>query len=165
MITQKVSSDGIMSAVEKRAGADEEIKEEQRFSSAIIDSLGAMLLVLDLKGGIVRINRAFEELTGYTSDKVLGRDIWELLAPEEVDHVRDAFQNVCSGRGPSIHENLILAKNGDRRLISCNLSFIKVNEYLSWLIAHKFLKQDGNTYEATPAGRSFLVKLSHVKKL
>ncbi len=46
-----------------------------------------------------------------------------------------------------------------------NLSFIKVNEYLSWLIAHKFLKQDGNTYEATPAGRSFLVKLSHVKKL
>ncbi len=25
---------------------------------------------------------------------------------------------VCSGRGPSIHENLILAKNGDRRLIS-----------------------------------------------
>ncbi len=93
MITQKVSSDGIMSAEEKRAGADEGIREEQRFCSAIIDSLGAMLLVLDPKGGIVRINRAFEELTGYTSDKVLGRDIWELLVPEEVDHVRDVFQN------------------------------------------------------------------------
>ena len=118
MITQKVSSDGIMSAEENRAGADEEIRDGQRFSSAIIDSLGAMLLVLDPKGGIVLINRAFEELTGYTSDKVLGRDIWELLAPEEVDHVRDVFQNVCSGRGPSIHESLILAKNGDRRLIS-----------------------------------------------
>ena len=46
-----------------------------------------------------------------------------------------------------------------------NLSFTKVNEYLSWLIAHEFLKKEGNTFETTPAGRSFLVKLSHVKKL
>lgn len=46
-----------------------------------------------------------------------------------------------------------------------NLSFIKVNEYLGWLIAHEFLKKEGNTFETTPAGRTFLVKLSHVKKL
>jgi PAS domain S-box-containing protein len=117
-MTLKVSLDGIMSKGEKKAGAVEGIRDEKRFSSDIIDSMGALLLVLDAKGRIVRINRAFEKLTGYTLDEVLGKDIRGLQAPEEVDEIRDVFQNIPSGGWPSLHENLMLTKNGDSRLIS-----------------------------------------------
>ena len=64
--------------------AEEALQEERNFASAVLDTVGALVLVLDPEGRIVRFNRACEQTTGYASSEVIGRHVWDLfVAPEE----------------------------------------------------------------------------------
>ena len=53
------------------------LKAERDFASAILDTVAGFVLVLDASGRILRVNRAFEEVTGYTFDDVSGHFLYE----------------------------------------------------------------------------------------
>ena len=62
--------------------------------SAILDTVGALVTVLDPEGRIVRFNRACELTTGYALDEVRGQRIWDyFLQAEEVDRARSIFRS------------------------------------------------------------------------
>src|SRR5207245_5459481 len=57
--------------------------------SAILDTVEALVVVLDRKGRIVRFNRACERATGYAEGEVIGRPFWGIrLAPEDGEEAR-----------------------------------------------------------------------------
>lgn len=56
---------------------------DRDFSTAILDSEGALVVVLDADWNIRRVNRAFETLTGFTLDKLSGQRFENALIPEE----------------------------------------------------------------------------------
>jgi PAS domain S-box-containing protein len=94
------------------------LRQEQAFTSAVMKTSGALVVVLDKEGRIVRFNRGCERTTGYTFDEVRGRFFWELfLTPEEVDSVKAVFSALCAGQFPNEHENFWLNKEGGRRRI------------------------------------------------
>ena len=95
------------------------LKEERDFISALVDTAGALVLVLDPEGRIVRFNRACERTTGFSSDEVLGKHVWDIfLLPEEVPLAKDVLRGLPDGQLPSKHENYWVTKDGSRRLIS-----------------------------------------------
>ncbi len=97
---------------------EEALKAEGRFSSALLDTVGALVVVFDLQGRIVRFNRACEKATDYTLAEVMGRVFWEfLLVPEETKSVKEVFQKIGAGEFPNTFENFWVGKNGQRRLI------------------------------------------------
>src|SRR5215831_18274831 len=49
------------------------LKSERDFVSAVLDTVASFVLVLDSEGRILRVNRAWEEMTGYTPAEVQGR--------------------------------------------------------------------------------------------
>ena len=105
--------------ITQRKEAEEELTRERNFVSAVLDTAGALVVVLDPEGRIVRFNRACEETTGYSSEEVRNRFFWDLfLIPEEVDMVKSVFGRLCCGQYPAMVENYWLTKEGDRRLIS-----------------------------------------------
>jgi PAS domain S-box-containing protein len=64
----------------------------------ILDTMPALVVVLDRHGRIVRFNRACEELTGFTEAELVGRPIWEvLIAPDELDSVQRVFGALMAG--------------------------------------------------------------------
>ena len=68
------------------SGPNEALQEERNVVSAILDTVGALVVVLDPEGRIVRFNRACEQTTGYSLEEVRGKRIWDLfLLPEEVE--------------------------------------------------------------------------------
>ncbi|MCL5985129.1 MAG: PAS domain S-box protein [Actinobacteria bacterium] len=88
------------------------------FTPAIIDIVDALIVVLDIKGRIVRFNRTCEKVTGYSFDEVKNRFFWELLLiPEEIEPVKVVFYQLKAGDFPNKHTNYWVAKNGNRRLI------------------------------------------------
>jgi PAS domain S-box-containing protein len=96
-----------------------ELEEERDFSSAVMDTAGALVLVLDREGRIVRFNRACEQLTGYSLDEVAGRYVWDLfLIPAEVAAVQAIFEELRGGHFPIEHENYWMAQDGSQRLIA-----------------------------------------------
>lgn len=97
---------------------EHELRKERNFSSAILSTAGAMVVVLDRQGRIVRFNRACEKLTGFVFQEVEGKCFWDLfLIPSEIDPVKAVFEDLRSGVFPNEHENYWVTKHGSRRLI------------------------------------------------
>jgi len=89
------------------------------FSAAVIDTMGALVVVLDTAGRIVRFNRACETVTGYSFGEVEGRPFWDIfLLPDEAPGVAAVFQQLAAGQFPSRYENHWLTRDGGRRLIA-----------------------------------------------
>jgi PAS domain S-box-containing protein len=101
-----------------RKRAEEELLRERDFTSGVLSAAGALVIVLDRKGRIVRFNRACEKLSGYTFSDVKGRPFWDFLVlPEEAKGVKETFSHLLEGLFPNEHENYWLAKDGTRRLV------------------------------------------------
>jgi PAS domain S-box-containing protein len=103
----------------KRKEMSEALKRERDFTTAVLSVAGALVVVLDRAGRIVRFNRACENLTGYSFEEIEGRHFWDVfLIAEEIDSVKAVFDALRSGQFPSVHENYWLAKDGSRRVIA-----------------------------------------------
>lgn len=101
----------------KRVG--EALKKERDFSSVVVDTAGALVVVLDTTGRIVRFNRTCEQITGYGFEEVRDRHFWDIfLVPKEMAEVKANFASLRAGHFPSQFENYWLTKSGDRRLIA-----------------------------------------------
>jgi PAS domain S-box-containing protein len=99
--------------------AEEMVRKERDFSAAVLDTAGALIVVLDKEGRITRFNRACELITGYPAAEVLGRVLWEfLIPPEELPGVHQTWEALQAGDFPNQHENHWLARDGSRRLIA-----------------------------------------------
>jgi PAS domain S-box-containing protein len=112
-------ADGLDSRMSNRLNSDETLRRERDFVSAVLDIAGALVVVLDRDGRIVRFNRACERTTGYTFDEVQGKLLWNLfLIPEEVEPVKAVFGALRAGQFPNEYENHWLTKDGGRRPIA-----------------------------------------------
>ncbi|MDP4858385.1 MAG: PAS domain S-box protein, partial [Desulfobacterales bacterium] len=97
---------------------EHELRKERDFTSAVLSTAGALVVVLDRQGRIVRFNRACEKLTGYLFEEVKGKPFWDLfLLRNEMNQVKVVFENLRTGGFPNEHENYWLTKSGSRRLI------------------------------------------------
>ncbi len=109
----------VVRSIADRWRAEQALREERNFVSSILDTVDALVLVLDREGRIVKFNRACERLTGYPFDEVKGRFVWDLfILPDEVEGVRNVFRNLRAGMFPSRHVNYWRVRDGSRRLIS-----------------------------------------------
>jgi PAS domain-containing protein len=72
---------------------EEELRNEGHFLSAILDTTEALVIVLDTQGGIVRVNRAWEKITGYAFEEVCGHALWDFLMP-----ILPVSRMLCPGR-------------------------------------------------------------------
>jgi PAS domain S-box-containing protein len=111
-------------------------RREPDLLSAILDTAGALIVVLDREGRIVRFNRACEQTTGYSQKEIIGCRVWDLfLAPEEIEPVKQVFDSLRDGQWPSHFENHWLTKSGQRRLISWSNSVAAGQDGLpEWII-------------------------------
>jgi PAS domain S-box-containing protein len=109
----------IVHDITRRKQAEDELRRERNFASAILDVVGALVVVLDREGRIVHFNRACEELTGYAFAEVKDRNLWDLfLIPEELEPVKRVFERLRAGDFPLDFENYWLTRDGQKRLIA-----------------------------------------------
>ena len=95
------------------------LEEERNVASAILDTVGALVVVLDPEGRIVRFNRACEQITGYEFAEVQGRRLDEMgFASEASPRFCSALHRLTAGAAAADHESYWLARDGGRRLIS-----------------------------------------------
>jgi PAS domain S-box-containing protein len=95
------------------------LEEERNVASAILDTVGALVVVLDPEGRIVRFNRACERITGCKFADVQGRSLGEMFfAPEASEKFRSALHQLTAGAPVADHESYWLTRGGGRRLIS-----------------------------------------------
>ncbi len=109
---------GLASDVTELRDAERALTAERDFSDAVVETSGALVVVLDREARIVRFNRACEEATGYAFAEVRGRPFWFLLPPDEAEGVRRVFDRLLARDFPNEHENHWVGRTGERRLVA-----------------------------------------------
>jgi PAS domain S-box-containing protein len=126
----------IVHDITQRKQTEDELQRERNFVSAVLDTVGALVVVLDREGRIVRFNRACERLTGYTFADVRDRYLWNLfLVPEELGTVRQVFEKLRAGDFPLDFENYWLTRSGQKRLIAwSNTALVSADGTIEYVI-------------------------------
>lgn len=105
--------------ITERKSKEAALELERNFTSAVLDTAGALVIVLDPQGQIVRFNRACEQTTGYSFEEVQGKYFWDVfLLPEEVPSAKETFKKLQVNLFSNQYENYWLTKDGNRRLIA-----------------------------------------------
>ena len=126
----------ILRDITRRKEAEAALRQERDFSAALLNTLGALVVVLDREGRIVRFNQACEVITGYSFAEVEGKFFFDIfLLPEERAAVKEIFQNLCRGNLPNTYENHWLSRTGEKRLISwSNTALTDADGVVTYLI-------------------------------
>ncbi|NOS82641.1 MAG: PAS domain S-box protein [Nitrospira sp.] len=105
--------------ISDRKLAEQTLQKERDFIDAVLETAGALVVVLDQGGRILRFNRACEQTTGYSSEEVMGRHVWDLfIVPNEVEGVKAVFERLRGGEPRNDYENYWKGKDGALRRIS-----------------------------------------------
>ena len=95
------------------------LQDEQSFLTMLLDNTEACIVVLDTNGHILRVNHAWERLSGYTGDEVKGQFLWDFLSTDHHNAVQGAFHRLFLGQQSPAHcEQVLITKSQRRRLIS-----------------------------------------------
>jgi len=97
----------------------EALQEERNVVSAIFDTVGALIIVLDREGRIVRFNRACEQIMGYSVAESKGARIWELFVTlEEAAEFNSLFMKIRDNPARTEHESCWVTRDGKERIVS-----------------------------------------------
>ncbi len=78
LIHSKTKFSQLEQVINERKQVWELVRQERDFVCAVLDTVSALVIVLDPEGKIIRFNRSCEELTGYLAQEVEGKTLAEL---------------------------------------------------------------------------------------
>lgn len=106
---------------------DNKIKKE-KINELFFNLSNQILLVLDLKGRIVDINKKGCQILACQKKNIIGKDWFDNFLPGEIKkEIKNVFKKILNGNLKAVkyYENPIIDKKGNIRLISWHNSFIK----------------------------------------
>ncbi|MDY7545014.1 PAS domain S-box protein [Glaciimonas sp. CA11.2] len=101
--------------IHRRLAAENALRQEVAFRSAMENSLVTGLRARDLKGRVTYVNPAFCAMVGLDADRLVGKvppmPYW---APEALEEFQERFTKVLEGEGTPQYEAIFLRANGER---------------------------------------------------
>ena len=137
--TNKLASSniGMQREIEERKRVEVALQKESSFTAAVLDTAGALIIVLNVRGEIIRFNQTCEILSGYGFNEVAGQVFWEaLLPPEEREQLAQAFTAMGQSPFPPKLEKTLITRDGERRIIDwSNTTFLADDGSIEYIIS------------------------------
>ena len=111
-----------------RKQAEAALRESERRFSAVLENMSLIGVMLDTAGRITFCNDHLLNLTGWTRGELLGQSWFDCLLPPDIRaEVRDEVfvKTIAAGELPVHHENEIVTRQGERRLVSWNNTVLR----------------------------------------
>jgi PAS domain S-box-containing protein len=119
----------ILRDVTERRRAEQLLRKERDRSQKYLDVAGVMLVAIDSEQRVGLINKKGCEILGYKEEEILGKNWFNNFLPERVQReVQAIFQRLMCQQErtvPERHENPILTKSGDERLMAWHNSVLR----------------------------------------
>lgn len=112
--------------VTERKQLEQALKQERNFIAAVLDTVSALVIVLDPSGRIVSFNKTCEQISGYSIGEVQGQYVWDVLIPAaEITEVQHVFLQLQQQSIPNRYENAWVCKDGTQKRISWSNTVLK----------------------------------------
>ncbi len=110
----------IQNWIAERAERKRTEQERERFFNLSLD----LLAILDASGHLSQINPAWESVLGWTAEELLGRPVWDLIAPEDHARARKNHERILANESLTEVEYRCLRSDGGTRWILWNAKLI-----------------------------------------
>jgi len=101
---------------EKRAKGEDKLRETRDYLEKLINYANAPIIVWDTEFRIRQFNHAFEHLSGYTANEVIGKELSMLFPEASRDESMRKIQHTMENEHWECEEIPILHKNGDIKM-------------------------------------------------
>jgi len=104
---------GVFRNITERRRAETALRESEERYRSLFDNANDSILTFTRDGDVASVNRAYERLTGWTRDELLGRNWQTLVAPADRDRMAERTRRALAGqKPPSLFEVGTLCKDG-----------------------------------------------------
>ncbi|PSB29085.1 PAS domain S-box protein [Stenomitos frigidus] len=95
------------------------VETERNFVAAILDIAGALVIVLDPQGRVVRFNRACERVTNYSFMDIKNQPLWQLFVNADVaQQTKTEFESLTVSSFPRQYEGVWDTTEGVHKLVA-----------------------------------------------
>jgi PAS domain S-box-containing protein len=96
---------------------EKELRESEEKYRDLVERISDVIYAVDTRGELTYINPAFEGLLGYLPPEVIGQHFSRFVVPEDLEKIRDSFQQLLAGieAGPNVYR--LLTKAGEVRWV------------------------------------------------
>jgi len=110
---QPIEHLGVFRDITERRRAEEAIRDSEARYRNLFDNANDSILTFTLEGVLTSVNRAYERLTGWTRDELIGLNWDVLIAPVDRERMADRTRRALAGEKlPSQFEVRTLCKDG-----------------------------------------------------
>lgn len=109
-----------------RRRTEEILFAESNLLTTVFDTAGAIGVMLDTEGRILRFNQAGEKSTGYIGKDILGLCFWDIFfPPSQRQSEKERYQQRDKSAFPMQYQSQWLAQDGGVRSVLCSLSILE----------------------------------------
>src|SRR2546425_1724333 len=110
---QPIEQLGVFRDITERRRAEEAIRESEERYRSLFDNANDSILTFTLDGVVTSVNRAYERLTDWTRDELIGLNWGVVIAPVDRERMADRTRRALAGEKlPSLFDVHTLCKDG-----------------------------------------------------
>lgn len=103
----------------------QDLLRSEKLYRAVVENVNDPVIFVSKEGKLLYVNQKFEEISGYGSKEVIGREFGFLVHPDDLDLVQRRYTDRISGReAPGRYEFRIVRKSGEIRTVDYNVTTI-----------------------------------------
>ncbi|HKP46804.1 MAG TPA: PAS domain S-box protein [Pyrinomonadaceae bacterium] len=111
---------GIAVDVTSRILAEKECQEYEKRCTDLVENARDIIYTHDLNGRFTSLNKAGEQITGYTREEALQMHFIDVIAPQYLEKATQILTRKLSGETMTVHELEIIAKDSRRLTVEIN---------------------------------------------
>ncbi len=126
----------IFKDITERKKLEGAIRESEELYKNLFDSAVDSMLMVDLKGRIVAINKRQEDIIGYSKDTLFGKDFSTILLEKDRKIFANLFERILEGEKPPTIEIEMLSERGNSLTMEIDLMSINRGESSAFVLVH-----------------------------
>jgi two-component system, cell cycle sensor histidine kinase and response regulator CckA len=110
--------------ITERKRVERKLRQSEERYHVLVENAHDLIYTHDLEGNYTSINKAIEQVTGYTRGEALGLNVAQLVAPEYREKARRMTALKLAGEPFTSYELEVIAKDGRRVKVEVNSSLV-----------------------------------------
>jgi PAS domain S-box-containing protein len=124
---KEICIEGTLADITDRKRAEEALRESEERYRDLVENAHDIIYSHDLEGNYTSINKAGEQITGYTREEALALNLVDTIAPEFMDKGREMLRRKLAGERVTAYETEIIAKDGRRVAVEANTKLVRLD--------------------------------------